>query len=529
MVLASYSGSTDQRENLMDVRTLMRRSVETWGAHEAIVAGSTRLTFEEAWDRGLRLANVLLERGLVAGDRVAVIEDNSLEASDFFLATTAANLVRVPLYPRNSREAHHHMISHTGCRAVVAAEQHHHEVVGLDDEIPAVETILVRDGSYEALLAGASAVDPNPTIGPDDTYIIRHTGGTTGLSKGVPYTHRQWLAAGRDWFYPFPPVEIGDACLHVGPISHGSGYLFMPVWISGGKNVLLEKFEPEQTLDLMEAEKIAYMFNVPTILSHLVRHPSAAGRDYSRLKTINVGGSPITEATARLAREVFGDVLWQAYGQTEALPLTMVGPHEWFADIEGSQPLRSAGRALPFAELRILDVETLEPLPVGAEGVIAACCDGQMSAFWDDPEASAERIVDGFVITGDVGRLDANGYLYVLDRAGDMIISGGYNIYPAELENAISEHPAVIEAAVFAIPHERWGETPAAVCVVADISAVDEAAIIELVRERLGSYKKPSKVVITTDPLPKSPVGKVLRKKLREPFWEGQERRVAGS
>ena len=513
----------------MDVRALMLRSVETWPDREAIVTSTHRLTFAEAWERGLRMANVLLDLGLEPGDRVAVLEDNSIEAADFYLATTAANLVRVPLYPRNSREAHAHMVGHTNCKALVVASQYAHEVAGLDAELPELEHILVRDEGYEELLGKASTTDPAPTISPDDPYIIRHTGGTTGRSKGVAYTHRKWLASGRDWFFPFPNVELGDACLHVGPISHGSGYFFTPVWLCGGRNVLLEKFEPEKTLELIERERITIMFNVPTILGMLIRHPSAKSRDYSSLKLVNVGGSPITEATARLARDVFGDVLYQTYGQTECLPITGISSTEWFAEIEGSQPLRSAGRVVPFGELRILDVDTLEPVALGEEGVIAGKTDGQMDGFWGDPEASAERIVDGFVVTGDVGRIDENGYLYVLDRAGDMIISGGFNIYPAELENVISEHDDVTEVAVFAIPHERWAETPCAVCVVEDGSAVTEDEIVELCRERLGSYKKPGKVVITTEPLPKSPVGKVLRKNLREPYWEGQTRRVAGS
>ncbi len=507
----------------------MLRSVETWPDREAVVTPTVRLTFAESWERGLRLANLLLEKGVRPGDRVAVIEDNSVEAADFYLATTAANIVRVPLYPRNSREAHHHMVEHTGCRAIVAAEQYQHEVEGLDEEIEDLEFIFVRDDSYEDLLAKASAQDPHPKVSPDDFFIIRHTAGTTGRSKGVPYTHRQWLSVGRDWFFPFPPVELGDACLHLGPISHGSGYFFTPTWICGGRNVLLDKFDPERALDLIEDEGIGYMFQVPTLLGNLARHPSAAGRDYSKLKTINVAGAPITEATARLGREVFGDVLWQAYGQTEVLPLTMVSPLEWFSEVEGSQPLRSAGRVMPFAELRILDVDTMQPQPVGEEGVIAGRTDGQMTHFWDDPEGTAERIVDGFVVTGDVGRVDENGYLYVLDRAGDMIISGGFNIYPAELENVISEHSAILEVAVFAIPDEKWGETPAAVCVIAEGSSVKETEIVELCRVRLGSYKKPSKVVITTEPLPKSPVGKVLRKTLREPYWEGHDRRVSGA
>ena len=206
----------------------------------------------------------------------------------------------------------------------------------------------------------------------------------------------------------------------------------------------------------------------------------------------------------------------------------MMGPRQWFADVPGSTPLRACGLALPFAEVEIWDEED-QPLPAGEVGEIVARSDGQMTEFWDNPEATAERIVNGWVKTGDLGRLDANGYLYVEDRADDMIISGGFNIWPAELENVIAGHPGVVEVAVFGVPHEKWGESPHAVCVVEDTDQVDAQELIDLVSDQLGSYKKPGSVTLTVEPLPKSPVGKIKRKDLREPFWEGHERRVSGS
>ena len=224
-------------------------------------------------------------------------------------------------------------------------------------------------------------------------------------------------------------------------------------------------------------------------------------------------------------------MLYQGYGQTEALPVCMMGPKEWFSTVEGSNPLRSAGRALPFAYLEIRDPEdSTRALPLGDEGEIAIRCDGQMLGFWENEEATRERITaDGFVLTGDIGRLDENGYLYVLDRKDDMIISGGFNIWPAELENVIQNHPAVVEVAVIAIPNERWGEAPMALCVVAEGASVDEAEIMALCTEHLGSYKKPARVEFRSEPLPKSPVGKLQRKVLREPYWVGYDRRVAGN
>ena len=192
----------------------------------------------------VRLANGLLALGLKAQDRVGVLEDNTLESADLFLGAAIANLVRVPLYPRNARASHVHMVAHTGCRLVVVAEKYAAEIAAVRDELPELEHVLVRDVGYENWLARQFAVDSDPIIDPEHYFIIRHTGGTTGKSKGVAYTHRAWLAAGRDWFYLHPPVEPGDSCLHLAPISHGSGYLFTPIWLGGGRNVMAEKFDP---------------------------------------------------------------------------------------------------------------------------------------------------------------------------------------------------------------------------------------------------------------------------------------------
>jgi acyl-CoA synthetase (AMP-forming)/AMP-acid ligase II len=220
--------------------------------------------------------------------------------------------------------------------------------------------------------------------------------------------------------------------------------------------------------------------------------------------------------------------LYQLYGQTEAVPAAFMGPYEWFGDVDGSEPLMAAGRVMPFAEVEIRDADN-KPLPLGEEGEIAIRNEGQMIGLWGDPEATARRIVDGWVLTGDIGRLDRNGYLYISDRKDDLIISGGFNIWPLELERVIAEDSRVVEVAVFGVPHDRWGETPLALCVVNDLSSITEDEVVNICAERLGRYKKPGRVVFQTEPIPKSVVGKVQRKVLREPYWNGQGRRVAGS
>jgi acyl-CoA synthetase (AMP-forming)/AMP-acid ligase II len=512
----------------MDVRTQMAQAVRYNSDRIAVIHGDRRLTFAEAWDRGVRLANALIALGLEPGDRVAVLEDNCIEAADFMQACAIANLVRVPLYARNAPEAHQHMIGHTGCKVVVVSDHYAPEIEAIRDTLIDVQHIIVRDDSYEAWLAAQSPVEPAVAINPDDLYLIRHTGGTTGKAKAAAFSHRSWLSGVRDWFYIFPQVVPGDRCLHIGPISHGSGYQYLPVWLAGGCNVMVNHFDPGEAIDLIEREQISYCMMVATMLRALVDHPGAETRDFSSLKCVLIGAAPIHEATALAGRKLLGDVLYQGYGQTEVLPVAFMGPEQWFAEVEGSTPLRASGMVMPFSQVDIWD-EDNNPTPLGEVGEIVARADGQMTYFWNNPQATIERIVDGWIKTGDIGRIDRNGYLYVVDRSDDMIISGGYNIWPSELEQVIAHHPDIIEVAVFGIPHPKWGETPLAICVMREGYQVTEAGIIELVANELGSYKKPGQVLLQTEPLTRSPVGKIKRKAMREPYWAKHDTRVAGS
>jgi acyl-CoA synthetase (AMP-forming)/AMP-acid ligase II len=512
----------------MDVKALMAQAVRSNGDRIAIVHGERRLTFNEAWERGVRLANALLALGLAPGDRVAVLEDNCIEAADFIQACAIANLVRVPLYARNAPEAHQHMIGHTGCKAVVVSADYAPEIEAIRRDLPEVRHVVVRDSGYEAWLAAQSPIEPVVAIQPDDLFIIRHTGGTTGKAKAAAFSHRSWLAGVRDWFYIFPQVVPGDRCLHIGPISHGSGYQYLPVWLAGGCNVMVNHFDPGEAIALIERERIAYCMMVATMLRAIVDYPGAGSRDFSSLKCVLIGAAPIHEATALAGRKLLGDVLYQGYGQTEVLPVAFMGPQQWFNEVEGSNPLRASGMVMPFSQVAIWDADD-NPLSPGETGEIVAQADGQMTFFWNNPAATAERIVDGWIKTGDIGRIDRNGYLYVVDRADDMIISGGYNIWPSELEQVIAHHPAIAEVAVFGVPHPKWGEAPLALCVVRPGQSVSESEIVALIAAELGSYKKPAQIVLQSEPLTRSPVGKIMRKAMREPYWANHDTRVAGS
>ncbi|WP_214104831.1 class I adenylate-forming enzyme family protein [Acrocarpospora catenulata] len=511
---------------VLDVRTAMRRSAQFHWDRPAIASDGRQLTFGEVWRRGTRLANALLAAGLEPGDRVAVLEDNCVEAADFYIGSAVANLIRVPLYRRNSSVAHRYMLSGTGCKVAVVAEEYAHEIKDIVDELGI--TLIVRDSGYEDWLASFPDTDPDPRVELDDAFIIRHSAGTTGRAKGIAYTHRAWMNTTRDWFFMLPPIEPGDRCLHVGPISHGSGYLFLPVWLAGGCNVLDRRFQADGFVERVARDEIGWFFAVPTMIADIVAAVDRRRQDLPSLKAVMISGAPISVRTARAGHEVFGDRLFQMYGQTEAVPVSFMGSKEWFSEVSGSEPIVSAGRVMPFAELEIRDPDN-NSLPIGEEGEIAIRCDGQMTGIWGDPELSDRRLRDGWVLTGDIGRLDRNGYLYVVDRVDDMIVSGGFNIWPAELEQAIQTLPDVREVVVFGVPHDKWGEAPMAVVVKPADANLDEGTVIETCTRLLGSYKKPHTVVFRDSPLPRSPVGKIQRKVLREPYWAGEQRRVRGS
>lgn len=512
---------------MITVREAMRRAVE-WHRDEcAVICGDTRLTFTQAWARGCRFANALRELGLKPQDKIAVLEENSLEAADFLIATVIGNYVRVPLYKRNAPEAHAHMVRHTSCRALVVDERHLHEVEGIRERVPTLEHIIVRGADYENWLARYSDQDPDPPVSLDDHYIIRHSGGTTGMPKGMGFTHRAWMNMQRDLTYRLPRIDPGDACIHVAPISHGSGYFFVPVWMQGGCAVLEPKFDAVRTLELLSRHG-GYMFAVPTLLSDLLVEAAKVPLAYDKLKALVISGSPILPQTALRAREVFGDTLHQFYGQTEATPIVWMTPRDWFGKSDGSEPLLAAGRIMPFGRIEIRD-EGSRPLPTGEVGEIAIQVDGQISEIWNSPELTRQRIVDGWVLTGDIGRIDQNGYVYLSDRKDDLIISGGFNIWPAELEMVIGDLPQVREVVVVRAPHERFGETPAAVVVLNEGASLQAQDVIATCEKRLGKIKRPSIVEFRTEPLPRTPVGKLRRSEVRKKFWEGAGQAMRGS
>lgn len=502
----------------MIVRELLARGRRAFGHRAAVATGARSYSFDECWSRGTRLAQGLMARGVKPGDHVAVLELNTVRSVDFYLAGAIGGLVRVPLYWRNATGVHLSMIDNARCGFVVVDEEVGGAVVTALIDALGERQVMVRGAGYEHWLAEQDDVDPAVRIGNDSLNVIRHSGGTTGRPKGITSTQRQWACLGRDEVAFKPLIAPGDAMLHVAPMSHASGYYFLPAWAAGARQVLSSSTAPQRILELLHGERIQYMFAPPTLLDSITA--VAAVQDLPRppLKCLAIGSSPISRRTIQAARSCFGDaVLYQTYGTSEAVPISGMGPGEWFAEYDDADPLLSAGRPLPLVELELRD-ERGEAVPPGQIGEVTVRCDGMADGYYNAPEQTRERFVDGWFRTGDLGRLDARGYLHLVDRVGEMIISGGHNIYPADLERVVGQLPGVLEVAAFGVPHERWGETPIVSCQVSPEAGVSAEQVREHVGRALGSYMKPGEVMLAAEPLPRTAVGKISRRAAREAY-----------
>jgi acyl-CoA synthetase (AMP-forming)/AMP-acid ligase II len=521
----------------VDIGSALRKSAHAFGDRTAVICGERTLTYRQLHERACRLASALIDLGLTKGDRVATLGDNALQTIEEIAALALAGLVRAPMYTQNTADVQLHMLNLTGAKALIVQDSHLQSFADRLDEASELEHVIVHGGGrgeldYQRLLNSADPRDPQVPTTDDDLHIIRFSAGTTGLPKGIVHTYGGWRQMATEFAVVLPRMSEMDAQLICGPMSHASGLIVGPVIAAGAAQVLMPKFDPGQALELIERHRCTVMLMVPTMIQMVVNHPEAGRRDMSSLRTVFYGAAPIAEKTLERALALMGrDVMHQIYGQSETLPVTALLPehHIVGGDERQRKRLRSAGRPTPNSLVKIVDDDGRE-LPCGQIGEIAARSPGAMKEIWRDPAATAERLMpDGFIRTRDLGYIDEDGFVYVADRKEDMIISGGFNIWPAELENALLSHPAVIEAAVVAVPHEKWGETPRAVVVLREGLSATEQELIDWCRQHVGGTKKPTSVEFSVQPLPKNSAGKVLRRMIRERYWSALESRIAGA
>jgi acyl-CoA synthetase (AMP-forming)/AMP-acid ligase II len=519
----------------MNFGMLIRKSAAMFGANDAVICGEQTLSYAELYVRSCRLAQALAGLGLAPGERIALLTDNCLQVPEIKVGLAVGGYVRAGLYTHNSVESNRYLLELTGARALIVQPHHLEPIAPLLEELDEVREVIVIDGEgdvghdYESLLAAASSEDPMIPVEPEDVHQIRFSAGTTGKPKGIAHTTGGWMAMGSEFALGLPRLDEDDRYLAAGPLTHAATMPFWPVLTTGGAVVVVPTFEAGAVLELIEWHRCTLTLVVPTMIQMLVNHADAETRDLSSLRAVIYGAAPIAERTLTEAIGVWGNVMYQIYGQSEAIPATVLAPrdHRPDGDERERRWLRSAGRPTPYVVLSVLDEQGNE-LPPGELGEIAIFTPGRMSEIWGDPKATTERLLaDGRVLTRDVGYLDEDGFLYLADRKDDLIISGGFNIWPAEIENALADHPAVQAAGVVGIPHEKWGETPVAAVVLRPGAEVTEQELTDWTRERLGSVKKITAVRFVEE-LPKSGVGKVLRREIRQ-LWSATETTISGA
>ncbi len=497
--------------------------------------GDRRISYREAREHADRLARALVDAGLRPGERFAVLAKNCAEYPLFYAAGSKSGAVPVPLNYRLAPREWAYIVADAGARLVIARGELVEPLETMRAELEEIGTWVSLDGprpdgwiDYAGWLAGQQEGAPEHRGEASDDLYQMYTSGTTGRPKGAVLTHAavaanliQQMAA----VQPHPD----DHTLVVAPIYHAAAALTaMGSMAAGTSMVIHEDFSPADVVDALSQGGVTRTTLVPAMIQACMGFvPDAAERSYPRLHTIIYGASPIAADVLRRAMEVFRCDFLQGYGMTEttaALSFLSAADHRR-ALAEKPELLLSAVRPLPGTEIRIVD-ENEQPVPSGQVGEIVARGDQMMRAYWNLPEATAETLAGGWLHTGDAGRLDEEGFLYIEDRVKDMIVSGGENVYPREVENALFEHPAVADVAVIGVPDEKWGEAVKAIVVLRPEQEVGADAIVDFCRDRLAGYKRPRSVDFV-DLLPRNPSGKVLKKELREKYWQGQGRRVS--
>jgi long-chain acyl-CoA synthetase len=497
----------------------LRRAVQVAPERAAVRFEDVELTYAQTWDRCRRLGGALRGLGLERGDRVAVVAQNSHRSLELFQAVPGAGLVLVPLNHRHTDAELRYAIEDAGARVLFAAR----EIAGVPS---CVEHAIDAADGYDELLAGAEPADFPDDVSEDDLAGLFYTGGTTGRSKGVMLRHRSLLAHAMH-LQAVLPFEQETCFLLVAPMFHLAGTLgvLATTW-HAGRQVVMRAFEAGAALDLIERERVTVTQVVPSMLAAMCDEQLERPRDVSSLRHLTFGGAPSATETLRRARRAFPDAeMMTMYGATETAPLVtaLPGLHR----LLDAPQAHSCGRPLIGVEARVVDPDDRTPLPVGDVGEVVVRGPNVMLGYWQKPEQTAAVLAGGWYHTGDLGRLDGDGYLYLVDRAKDMIVSGGENVYSTEVEDVLYRHPAVREAAVFGVPDPRWGEAVHAV--VVPRSAVTEEELIAHCRESIAGYKVPKRIEVREEPLPKSGAGKLLKRELRAPYWEGRESMVSGA
>jgi long-chain acyl-CoA synthetase len=507
-----------QRGDRLRVADVVRTYASTLGDHVALRHHDRELTYAELDERSNRLARALLNIGVGEESRVAYLDRTAPEVVELLFATSKIGAVTVPLNWRLAPRELSTVLADARPPVLIAGSTYADLAAELVAALSPVPELLVVGDEYERCLRAHDALDPGGRGASGDVVLQLYTSGTTGVPKGVLTTHRNLAAAAET--SPYWEFDSGTVSLTPLPMFHigGIGWAFLGLW-NGSTTILVSEFEPEVVLDLLERRRVTNAVFVPTMLQLLTAAPGAARRDYSALRAIAYGASPITTPVLKAALHTFRCSFYGIYGLTESTGgVLQLDPADHDSDGPRQHLLRSAGRPLPWVELRIADPDTGAERQTGEVGEVWLRAPNVTPGYFDRPaETAAALTEDGWLRTGDGGYVDEEGYVFLTDRIKDMVVSGGENVYPIEVEEVLVQHPDVLDVAVIGVPDERWGETVKALVIGRSGSAVTEEELIAFARERLAGYKLPRSVDFV-DELPRTPTGKVLKRELRERY-----------
>ena len=502
---------------------LIRRGARYFPERTAVLFEDKSLTFAGVDELSNRFAHVLARNGIRRGSRMAILANNSIHSMPVDFGCIKAGAARTPLNARLSIDEHEHMLRETGAQVVIYDAELAERAELLAARIDGLAMLgLGSDRCGSDLLveaASASPTDPRTPAAPDDVILTVFTSGTTGRLKAAEHTQASYAAVCNNTSMNMSEVGPDDVMLHAASLFHASGCFVLPYWLKGATTAVLARFEPAEFLNAIARWRVTSLHLVPTMLAMLLAHPDIEKADLSSVRTILYGASPMPLPVIKRALELWGPRFVQYYGQTEAPLFITRLDKEAHVGPGAERRLLACGRPSVDCEIRLIDDKGLDVEP-GEEGEIALRAPFTMSGYFNAPDLNAAMFVEGgWLRTRDVGRFDEDGYLYLVDRTSDMIITGGYNVYPREVEDALLAHSAVLECAVVGAPHEKWVEAVTAFVVLRPDRTASENELIEFTRERLASYKVP-KSVRFTEQIPKSAVGKVLRRALRDPLWK---------
>ncbi len=499
--------------------------------HLALIQGERRLSWGELLARSAQVAQALAEAGVGSGDRIAFLDKNSIEHFEVLFGAAMLNAVSVDVNWRLAPPEVEFIVNDADAKVLVVGPDFVPVLNAIEANLTTVTKIVVIGGgtaheAYAEWVARFPANDPGTVAGPDDIAFQLYSSGTTGRPKGVMLSNYNLFhlvpAAEEIWDFSADMVNlVAMPLFHIG----GGGWAVAGMTY-GCTSVIVRDLDPAALIMMIGEQRITHGFVVPAVLQFMLMMPGVDTADFSSLHLIVYGASPISEDVLARSVATFGCKFWQTYGLTETTgAIVNLPPEDHDPNGPNPQRLRSCGLPGPGVEVRIVDAATGDDLPVGDVGEIWIRSPQVMVGYWKQPEETTKAIVDGWFRTGDAGFLDADGYVYIHDRVKDMIVSGGENVYPAEVENVLMSHPAVADAAVIGVPDEKWGETAKAVIVQAPGAEVTAEELMAYCRERLAKFKCPTSVD-WIDALPRNPSGKILKKDLRAPYWEGKARMV---